>query len=99
MERPKFCVGELVGIESVMRPDLNCIETEILKSKYQDGTQYLGTNYTGFTYRVDANNQLWRETGLRKTPKRKDQSFKALMDRLTEPTRPKKVEAPIESLT
>ena len=37
--RPKFCVGELVEIVSVLRPDLNCTETEVLKADHFNGTE------------------------------------------------------------
>jgi hypothetical protein len=50
MKRPIFCVGEEVGIESILMPHLKRAQTEIIKSKYFDGEIYLGL---GRLQRVD----------------------------------------------
>ncbi len=80
--RPKFCVGEVVAIDSVLRPDLNCRATEVLDCRYHDLVKVRNIPYTGWVYRVAANPKRWCEPALRKLPPVEENSFDRLMDRL-----------------
>ena len=82
LPRPGFCVGELVGIDSVMRPDLNCPSTEVIGMTFHTKTIVNGTRYRGWVYRVAVNPKQWCEPALRKLPPDPEQSFKNLMSRI-----------------
>ncbi len=82
MKRPKFCVGEIVSVVSHQRPDLVCIETEILKAQYSFGFLSTGHEYQGWTYGVTANYFHWCESALRKLPYQEKNGFKAMMEKL-----------------
>ena len=92
MEKPKFCVGELVELKSVRCPGLNCSITEILYSEpFKGFTCKPKVFYSGWIYRLCANNDYWCETALRKLPPDPDQSFDSMMKRLTKEKVPEHV--------
>ena len=69
LQRPKFCVGELVAIRSQMRPDLNTDRTEVIARQWYFG--WIGRDYEiydGWVYSVSGDTYQWCECALRKLP-------------------------------
>ena len=81
MKRPKFCVGELVGLHVDQMPDISFSSIEVVSAEYNNGID--APPYEGWSYWLDGSPYHWSEEALTKLPHDPELSFESVMVRLT----------------
>ena len=69
---------------SVLRPELSCSGIEVERVvTYADRVEIRDISYKGWIYSLVGSRYTWCEMALRKLPQDPEQSFDAMMERLT----------------